>query len=685
MTFAYLYLTHPGYVSDGDRQPRAHGQPQPINPADNVRDLAPLRDFSDVQVMQRGTVVAGRVVDAQNRPVAGAEVGWIEASDMHVFHNSLTLTTTDATGAFRFGNALPRTLMIQVKAGGHAPELHAVDAARPTAPILIKLGPPHRLAGRIVDTAGQPIADAAVFMDTWGGYRTLGVVVRTDLAGRWNWDEAPADPIQLHADATGFRYFHSRQGMPDEAEITLTLRRTLAISGQIRDAVSRKAINDARVDVGTFDKAKGQVVWSAQGEIFSMQGRLQANLDAETPAEYRLRFQAKGYQPYQTRPIQSDEKQLDLDVQMVPATDPGEDAVAGTIRGPDGRPLVGAEVGFSYTSVSDGAQRLATIQIENGRIKPEVGLTIARTDDQGRFSLIREPESAWQSYAVIVTHPDGFAAVSHTTFKANPAITTTPWGRVEGSARIGSNLAPGMNVRYSGGWNATIGGIYLNDQGLVRADAAGRFVVDRILPGEVWVSRSFGDNGNPPTQLNGTLARVELGQTVRADIGGTGRPVVARVALPAGFDPAANYLIYSHFDLQSDRPRVPYPAGLLQKGGNAVSEWAGPWYASAEGFAYRRDWYDLSRARLQPDGTIRVDDVPPGVYRLTLTYGVDPSGLTDRVAFATAQFTIPPIPGGPSDEPVDLGTLHPEPKPRQPAPPPGEAIDKISVLGMPKP
>lgn len=39
-----------------------------------------------------------------------------------------------------------------------------------------------------------------------------------------------------------------------------------------------------------------------------------------------------------------------------------------------------------------------------------------------------------------------------------------------------------------------------------------------------------------------------------------------------------------------------------------------------------------------------------------------PAGATGRTTFATRQFTIPEIPGGQSDEPYDLGTLHPRPK-----------------------
>lgn len=98
--------------------------------------------------------------------------------------------------------------------------------------------------------------------------------------------------------------------------------------------------------------------------------------------------------------------------------------------------------------------------------------------------------------------------------------------------------------------------------------------------------------------------------------------------------------------------------------------WLKHWWSSPEGRAYRRDnWFNILKRKLQPDGAIRVDDVPPGSYRLRLRYGADPTfGFRESEDAPTAvkPFTIAE---GRSDEPLDLGELRPA---RQPAPAEGE-------------
>jgi len=69
------------------------------------------------------------------------------------------------------------------------------------------------------------------------------------------------------------------------------------------------------------------------------------------------------------------------------------------------------------------------------------------------------------------------------------------------------------------------------------------------------------------------------------------------------------------------------------------------------------------QARLEPDGTLHADDVPPGDYRLRLTYSagpIDGRGRSRQSASVTTTFTIPAIPGGSTEEPLDLGVLKPE-------------------------
>ena len=166
-TFAYLYLSHPDYVSDDDFQPRVHGHPEKGKAVHARRPgLKSLRDFSDVQVMVRGIAISGKVVDERARPVAGAEVGRLESKHLNSFSSDIPRTTTDAQGRFSFPHVRPGEYALQVKAKGHAPELKSITAGTSTS-VIIVLPPPHVLSGRFVDTRGKPIAGAYVYMAGW--------------------------------------------------------------------------------------------------------------------------------------------------------------------------------------------------------------------------------------------------------------------------------------------------------------------------------------------------------------------------------------------------------------------------------------------------------------------------------------------------------------------------------------
>ena len=92
--------------------------------------------------------------------------------------------------------------MLQVKAKGYAPALKPVE---PTEAVIVKLESPSIITGRVIDTKGKPIPDAFVAIDTWRGYRSLGVFLKSDRDGKFRWDDAPPDTVVVNASATGFK------------------------------------------------------------------------------------------------------------------------------------------------------------------------------------------------------------------------------------------------------------------------------------------------------------------------------------------------------------------------------------------------------------------------------------------------------------------------------------------------
>ena len=132
--------------------------------------------------------------------------------------------------------------------------------AREWSPSPIKLGPPRTLAGRVVDSQGKPISEAFVNIDTWRGYRAIGVYLKTDAEGRFRWEDAPPDPVLVNASRTGFDGVFQQRVSPDEGEVLLTLKRSLRRS-RVGSATRRRASRSIRrrLSVGIPDPKTGEI------------------------------------------------------------------------------------------------------------------------------------------------------------------------------------------------------------------------------------------------------------------------------------------------------------------------------------------------------------------------------------------------------------------------------------------
>ena len=330
LTFAYLYLSHPDYLSDGHGHPREHGKPRRDMPSPaKDQSLEGLRDFSDVQVMTTGVSLEGKVTDEQDKPIAGAEVGWLDGDGRNTFHHDVPVTATDARGYFRFPHVRPGPLAVQVKAKGHAPAIKPLNAIDLAGHLTLKLGPPHVLSGRVVDSGGKPIPDVFVCVDNWRRHRSLGVFLKTDADGGFRWDDAPPDTVWINASRTGYAGITERGVSPDDKEITLVLKRSLAISGRITDAATDKPIDQTDVEVGVADAKTGEIVWAREQNVFSFQGHLQGSIDVEKRSEIRLRISAAGYEPAVSRVFFRGENQVEYDVKLRKVDTPQPGATKG--------------------------------------------------------------------------------------------------------------------------------------------------------------------------------------------------------------------------------------------------------------------------------------------------------------------------------------------------------------------
>jgi uncharacterized GH25 family protein len=309
-------LIHPDYLSAIDYTTK-----------DFMPTIADLREGRAVTVMKRGIPIEGEVLDAAGEPVENATVRVIEGQMRHE-SESFGLTKTDAKGRFRSRQLKAGTWHVFVMARGSAPAVKVLTINEQAPPYqVIQLEKPKGFRGRVLDSKGRPVVGAFVNVDTWNRYRCLNVFLYSDKEGRVQWDDAPADPLTFGVSHEGYIGLHDLVVAPTEKETVFTLRPALQISGRVRDAITKKAVGEGKVEFGGVDPKSGHVTdWTPVpklGPIALYQGYLNVSIatDDET-AFYKFRILANGYEPFLSRAFPRDEGTvLDYDITLQPAGD----------------------------------------------------------------------------------------------------------------------------------------------------------------------------------------------------------------------------------------------------------------------------------------------------------------------------------------------------------------------------
>jgi RNA polymerase sigma factor (sigma-70 family) len=585
---------------------------------------AQLRSRSGVIVLRRGISVAGRVLDRDGHPIAGASVRLGNRFWKPV-------TTTEADGAFRIRKADFGDTYLTVQGAGHAPEARPVQVRDGLPPFEFRLGPGRTIRGRVVDSGGRPAGGAYVYVARWSGPQTLDWRLRSDAEGRFEWDGAPRDQVSLGVSKEGYRdAVMTIEPTDKEPVLTLIPASPLRIRGTVADAATGKPIE-------TFTVVPGIVpgnFWLVSSAKVHHDGRYEFHFGALGTQPKRLRIEAKGYLPVTSPAHPDDAGEQVFDARLIKGA-----WIEGVVRGIDGGPLREAEV--IVVTVGEG------IHISGGKSYQRGYHPSLLTGPDGRFSF----SPPYVPYRVITLHDQGYAEASAQQLADLHDLTVEPWGRIEGTLRVGGHplaqetvIAALDEERPDSEWTR------IQNESRAQTDDQGRFVIERVTPGEARVvlqSESKGARVRPDRYFQPTFVDVLPGRAARMElVQEGGRPLVGRVTEPDSRGLPLD-LTQSNAYLVPKVPAVPYPPELAA---GERREWLQHWRFTDAARTYRQRRRGVGHPlKLQPDGSFRIDEVQPGAYELH----VQVKGF----AKLECNFSIPEPAAGQGDGVVDLGVL----------------------------
>lgn len=515
----------------------------------------------------------------------------------------------NAEGKLTLGAAVGTQLVLTITAKGHAPELLRPLVGPNEQTINLTLQPGNLLQGTVFDGNGDPAATGQVSIDTWRGVRTLHPRLRIDGDGQFSWPDAPADALVVSV----------WTGSEEKSDITvkagqdniIKLPPPTTFKGTVVDAATGQPVTDYKIMGGIRWDARQQMNWQpgeeSGAEIAPDGGTFIATLHQNYPWR-AFRVIADGYLPSDSAPFQMEGKEVDF-----------------TFKLEKGKPITGKLVNAQGQGVSDAMVILVLpgqpLQIENGAL-PEWALRRAiatETTADGAFTFPPQRDT----FLLVALTDAGVAITSKDDFEKKSEIALKPWAKVQGSVRRGSKPEPGaeisgwLNQPYAEGKPSVQWGLSTT------SDADGRFHFDRVPAAEISFGKRLDLGNNASTQTAIVRRKVNAGENITLNIGGVGRPVVGHIVIPLDIA-AGGYGVFN--------------AMLSANGGNISDQFV-----------------------VKSDGTFRIDDVPPGSYslRATITDLSKPNDWMKGVPIGNLYqtLTMPPVPGGVSDDPLDIGAV----------------------------
>jgi hypothetical protein len=603
-----------------------------------VTEVDKLLDQSLVQVMPRGLVVRGVVLDEQGQPVVGVKI-----TAGNLGNRNSPTATSNTEGQFTMRHIPPaRSVSMVAIMAGYAPSVVTVPLPPGKEQVKLVMTAGRTVTGQVVDKAGKPQAGVTVSVNQFqqmfmGGAN--GIRVTTDSQGKYTMPNAPLDTLQIVANKPGYTTGFEQLAAGTKT-LDFTISPLLTMQGKVTDAVTGAPVSQFQVITGAKWANNDTTNFSMGGNSFS-NGQYQQQLtgySGEVDSWY-VKIVAKGYLPAVSPALHDSGTQ---DFQLQPAKD-----LTGHVLDAEGNPVAG----IAYAMAVPGQQ----LQIYDGQINingPRQDMPV--TDAQGTYDL---PPQTGQ-YMVVVAGPAGYGEADQDALAKSPDIHLTQWGRIEGTVIV--NGKPGVDEQISGNDSdrqydpqSPMVNFSLN----ARSDSQGHFTIERVPATDISISRLVQAPGqNYLTTAQSEQVTVTAGQTATVQIGGKGRPVVGQVEFPADASSWPDHQVNGNVIMKWDGPALPVPPEAQRTPGG-YQKWLNDYRKTDAGKAY----FKLASARknyqleIDADGKFRVEDVVAGTYDLNIN--IFPRQGGQSLAVAGTQFTMPPIPGGYSTDPLQIDKI----------------------------
>ncbi|MBT7304622.1 MAG: carboxypeptidase regulatory-like domain-containing protein, partial [Victivallales bacterium] len=613
-------------------------------------------------VMRPHVLLRGVVLAPDGSPVPGAEVvsgKLMVLGGGHTHPMWAETVKTNAEGRFALPEKKPGAYMLLVMSANHAPSVKRLQLAPGMADVTVSLELGKMIRGRVVAPDGTPLAGAWVQAGRWRRSCSISWHATTDAEGRFVWHGAPKDAVTFGFSKSGYMKRLEHPLTASEKEREIVLPPVVRVSGTVTDADTGKPVTTF-----TAKSTRSFAVGVKTEAKVVVDGRYDVEFDV-LGERFQVKVEAPGYAPGLS-PTYSSEKlpdRVDFQLQRLPE-------ITGTVRLPNGSPAEGATV---FLSDRTGIAIRSPLGKSWARVPP------CKTTADGRYRFPKEKEN----WLLVAVHPSGYAETIAPKHAENPELKLEPWARIEGVYRIGTKLAAGRRIAVSVGrrWEGVTESVEYRtvSHDLDRTtDEEGRFVIERVPPGKVTLAAHamYRTRWQEDRDLKLDL---RPGETREAVIGGTGRSVIGQLATVNGTATrdtwrSVRVRVKTAFEVGMPKPKL--PAGWEELSGKEQGKRMRWWKFTRAGRAYRkaekvyipfeqearRKHSETKKTYLvlvSADGSFRAADIPAGNYTLEAVLGAAEGGNTFARAVARLErsFTVPEMPGGRRDKPLDLGTL----------------------------